>query len=436
MAPKVSILMAARNAGAHIDSAIASARAQSASDIELLVLNDGSTDDTKERALRHAAEDERVRVIDGPATGLADNRNKSLEMAASDHALILDSDDILRPDHVALLLEAAHTSGAEIVAPNMISFAETDESFECETFLNSAKWRGAHDISFADFISHNHMNTSEPALGYLKPMFDMRFLKKHGIRYKPSLSVGEDYDIVEACLLKGARYAYCPETSYFYRRHEASTSHRISENALMALIREAEVEHPGCDEEILALMLNRQKSLTDALSQLQAMEALKKLNLPAFIQHALESPQVPGLIFRSLREAVTKRVSKKTNRPTSTRQIRALSLCPDSKDRLLDSLKAFTSRGLTLTKRPADKVIPDLTSPPEHLENFAFVFIDDPTAIEQLHPLTRFTARIVAPIPGSNGEYQMTYQGFSSQLTLKQLVQTVDELLTEQSTPA
>lgn len=95
--PIVSVLMPARNAAATIDASIESIRQQTLTDWELIVFDDGSTDSTAAIVMRHASEDGRIRLIQGPACGEPVARNISLAAAQGMYVAMLDADDLAFP---------------------------------------------------------------------------------------------------------------------------------------------------------------------------------------------------------------------------------------------------------------------------------------------------------------------------------------------------
>ena len=103
--PKVSVIVPAYNVARFIEGAIDSVLAQSYTDFELLIVNDGSTDDTVERCARHP--DPRIRIVDQKNRGLAGARNSGIREARGDYLAFLDADDLWRSDklerHVAHL---------------------------------------------------------------------------------------------------------------------------------------------------------------------------------------------------------------------------------------------------------------------------------------------------------------------------------------------
>jgi amino acid adenylation domain-containing protein len=105
--PRVTALVPAYNAGAYLALALDSALAQRFSDFEVVVIDDGSTDDTGAIADRYAAaHPERIRVIHQPNAGLPAARNAAIATARGELFALLDSDDLWKPDHLQLAVAA------------------------------------------------------------------------------------------------------------------------------------------------------------------------------------------------------------------------------------------------------------------------------------------------------------------------------------------
>jgi glycosyltransferase involved in cell wall biosynthesis len=117
--PAVSVIMPAFNVSRYIGDAIASALAQTYTDFELIVVDDGSKDGTADIAKAFAEADPRVRLVQQPNRGLAGARNTALRAARGDLFALLDSDDVWERQFLAeqvAILEAR--SDVDIVTGN------------------------------------------------------------------------------------------------------------------------------------------------------------------------------------------------------------------------------------------------------------------------------------------------------------------------------
>ena len=106
----VTVAMPAYNAARTIGSAIRSALAQTRRDFELIVVDDGSTDDTAASVEPFLA-DERIRLVRQENRGLAGARNTAIQHARGEYVSLLDSDDLWLPEYLERVLEALEPRG-------------------------------------------------------------------------------------------------------------------------------------------------------------------------------------------------------------------------------------------------------------------------------------------------------------------------------------
>lgn len=97
----LSVVIPARDVARFVVESVRSALAQTVSDLEVLVVDDGSRDDTRARVATIA--DPRLRLIDGPGRGTATARNLAMARARGDALAFLDADDVWLPDHLERL---------------------------------------------------------------------------------------------------------------------------------------------------------------------------------------------------------------------------------------------------------------------------------------------------------------------------------------------
>lgn len=305
--PLVSVLMVARNTAPFIDAAIRSVRAQTFTDIEILVVDDRSSDDTVQLAHAHARADDRVRVIPGSGEGLSAVRNVSLDAAQGRLAVIVDSDDALDLHHIEQLVEGQARDGAQICVTNMLEFEQNGNGIRAMRFAHGEAWQTARSIGPAEFARRAMIGTHEVSLGYLKPLFDLQFLRDHAIRYDERLRIGEDFDLVLRAMLAGARYHYLPQATYFYRKHSASTSYRLTSSDVSGLI-EATRTYVAHDSHLADLLQARSNNLEGARRQVEALDALRSGNPFEAMRLVVPHRDARNLMLSSLRESMFKRL--------------------------------------------------------------------------------------------------------------------------------
>ena len=113
--PVVSLITPAWNVAPYISQAIQSARSQTLQNIEIIVIQNGSTDGTAAEIARHA-EDPRLVVLESPVNlGPGAGRNLGLQVARGKYLAFLDGDDWLQPDALAQAVAAAERDAADLV---------------------------------------------------------------------------------------------------------------------------------------------------------------------------------------------------------------------------------------------------------------------------------------------------------------------------------
>ena len=108
------MVVPAYNAEATIDETLWSVRRQTHRDLEVVVVDDGSTDRTAERAAAHAAEDSRIRLLRTANGGVAAARNAGIRASAGALIAPVDADDIWHPDKIARQVAAMQSGGDEM----------------------------------------------------------------------------------------------------------------------------------------------------------------------------------------------------------------------------------------------------------------------------------------------------------------------------------
>lgn len=114
--PMVSIILPVYNAKNHIARCIESIRAQTFTDFELILINDGSSDDVSLPVCQmYAKVDPRILLVDKANSGVSNTRNIGIRFAAGKYLQFVDSDDYLEPDYTENLVRCAEQNRADLV---------------------------------------------------------------------------------------------------------------------------------------------------------------------------------------------------------------------------------------------------------------------------------------------------------------------------------
>lgn len=113
--PLVSVIVPCYDVAAYVDECLASITSQTHADLEIIAVDDGSTDDTPHRIAEWARRDPRITIITQTNRGLGAARNTGLEVATGRYITLVDSDDVLPPTSIAMMVASAESTGSDLV---------------------------------------------------------------------------------------------------------------------------------------------------------------------------------------------------------------------------------------------------------------------------------------------------------------------------------
>ena len=381
--PLVSIIIANHNGGAFIQDALASCLRQTIRNIEVIVIDDASTDDSVVRVRRFARDDDRIRLIRTPTQlGPGGARNHGLAVARGIWLAILDSDDIMHPRRLSQLLEASRVLNVEILADNQLVFDDA-KAHPSRPLLEQNDLALDRSITTERYVLSNSLFSRSVPLGYLKPLMLRSFLEEQDCRYDPSLRIAEDYDLILRLLLKGARFHVCPQMTYFYRRHAASTSHRLSTADLSAMLAADEAVRvrlgdvgacPGAG--VRQALDRRRRTIERAIDFESLIQTLKARRWGPALALCYRRPGAAALLRIPLRDRVLRLRGAKAPPPDRSRMVRRISLI--SRQRIMGTTNGSSAYliSLCVALRQAGYEI-DLISPsPAMFGRWPFLRLD------------------------------------------------------------
>jgi glycosyltransferase involved in cell wall biosynthesis len=242
----VSVVIAVKNGADHIAAAVRSVLDQTLRDLELVIVDDASTDATADVARTAAAGDERLIVVTLPRNlGPSGARNVGFARTEGRWIAILDADDTFRPERLERLLQAGEGAGADMVCDDLLVYDMATGQPEGPMLGRDMPNR----IGAADFARGNLPDPDEPRRGYgfLKPMFRADFLSTNGLRYDETMRFAEDYALYLDCLLAGANWVAVPEPLYVYavRSDSLTSNHGAADLERLCRVDERALAHPA-----------------------------------------------------------------------------------------------------------------------------------------------------------------------------------------------
>lgn len=224
-APRVSVVVPVFNARACLETGVRSVLAQTLADLEIILVDDASTDDSLSIARGLAAEDPRLRVIPLPRNGGPSvARNRGLSEAAGEWIAILDADDRFEPTRLEHLTRFAAEQGCDMVADDLAIYDRGCDAVVATAF---PELREPLVLSLEELLRHD-LSPERTPYGWLKPVWRREFLTRHQLAYAEDQRYAEDFDLLFRCLLEGARFQIVPKAGYIYTPRHGPVSRQAS----------------------------------------------------------------------------------------------------------------------------------------------------------------------------------------------------------------
>lgn len=185
--PKLSIILPCYNVEKYISKSIQSVLNQTFTDFELLVVIDGSPDNSK--AIAETFSDERITIYEKPNGGLSDARNYGLERAKGEFVYFMDSDDWIEPDLAEKTVNVLEKQNLDLIIFGYIQENEDEEgnliSSKSVIPAKAVYYKKNKDLK----LDHNIVGL----LGYAwNKVYRRSFLEKHNLKFEKGTSLVED----------------------------------------------------------------------------------------------------------------------------------------------------------------------------------------------------------------------------------------------------
>ena len=206
-APVISVVLPVYNGEEHLSEAIDSILAQTFTDFELIIIDDGSTDDSLALLKRYQQRDERIQLVARENRNLATTLNDLLDLARGEWIARMDQDDVALPRRFERQLQWLERTGADICGSWVKSFGSWDRR----------TWRGYQ----SDAAIKIEMLFKSP---FVHPSVMMRANLAKLLRYDKTCEKAEDYDLWVRAAQAGWKMSNVPEVLLLYRKHATQIS--------------------------------------------------------------------------------------------------------------------------------------------------------------------------------------------------------------------
>jgi len=304
-APLVSVVMPNLNKGRFIEEAVKSVRSQSYRNLELLIVDNGSEDQSVSIAELLARDDKRIRLFDEPRRGVSFAINTGVKNASGELVTIMGSDDIIGKDKISRQVDRLQQDGTSVCYT---------EGWYLDDLGRPLDWPRAMDrlnepikyegLIFSELIRRDFWNDFFGAsVVYPKRCFSDRL-------FDTSLTYGEDWDFCVR-LSRSYNFHYIPEPLYGYRVYSGNTWAKGNEQRnLRNKIRIFEGWLRDFD-------LNKEDKGTILKQLLQSREELE--GRIGMVRLAITHPQTTRAVLRRTRSSISHQVKRAAHKAAALR---------------------------------------------------------------------------------------------------------------------
>ena len=217
--PKISVIVPVYNTEKYLDECLNSAENQTLKNIEIVCINDGSTDRSLEILKEHANKDSRIKVISQENKGLSSARNAGMRSAKGKYIALLDSDDVLVPWAYEKMYDLAEKHKADAVKCDSMDFFQGDplkiglkvyDSSKVEVFERKTNGNPYKELNYYCGVVWNRI-------------YNRKFLSDNDIWFKDGLSLAEDTVFNWLCGAYAEKHVMTHNILYFYRKNRTGS---------------------------------------------------------------------------------------------------------------------------------------------------------------------------------------------------------------------
>jgi len=231
---QISVIVPIYNAGAYLNECIDSILLQSYENFELILIDDGSSDESPQICDAYATNDKRVRCFHIENGGVSRARNMGIDLALGKYVLFVDSDDYLDGDALSCLHCNAEFRNSDIVLFGVKKFSKT--------------WAYEVKVSAGYFFDKNAIGSQLPLLlnthllyHPVNKLIRTSLIKDNNVKFPESISIGEDLIFCAKLMKLCKKLVILGECWYHYRFHsETSLAWKAHDDGISAFTRIAD----------------------------------------------------------------------------------------------------------------------------------------------------------------------------------------------------
>ena len=214
---KISVIVPVYNSEAYLENCLNSIIQQTYQNLEIILVNDGSTDGSAAICQRYKIQDPRVKVYHKSNGGVGSSRNRALEAVTGDYILFVDNDDWLELDHIKSLYHLLKKADADIAIGNFTQFMEEEGNFLIHVGGNDYFERIYSPFEWFQHQYDGQYNLSQCFTVPWAKLYKAELFKE--IVYPTDKTVEDDYTTYKV-YLQADKIVYMNRAIYLHRKRE------------------------------------------------------------------------------------------------------------------------------------------------------------------------------------------------------------------------
>ena len=233
MTEKITVIVPVYNVENYLEKCLDSLINQTYKNLEIIVINDGSTDNSGEICQEYAQKDNRIVYIEKENGGLSDARNVSLDKMTGSYVTFIDSDDWVELDYVEILYKKIIEYQADIAVGNYYSYNEDEETYYFHIYGDSYYEKVYDNVSIFENLYESQEMKSFALISVWGKLYKADLVKH--LRFDIG-KLGEDGYLNQKIYLLAEKTIYLNKGLYAYRQREGSSSRIWTEKWMHALV--------------------------------------------------------------------------------------------------------------------------------------------------------------------------------------------------------
>lgn len=225
--PKVSVVIPVYNVEKYLDRCIDSVTNQTYADIEIILVDDGSTDGSRVICDKWAEKDSRIKVIHKANEGAGLARNTGLDASTGEYVFFIDSDDYIHPDTVKTCVSTARKDGSQLV---LYARADIDKNGNISPKpILTEKYLYRNSEVIEELLKSLYTHSKGFGLGVCGKMFKSETIRKSGVKFYSEREVfSEDALFLTEFFAFVSSASIVPEHFYLCVQHDDSLSKKLN----------------------------------------------------------------------------------------------------------------------------------------------------------------------------------------------------------------